>query len=236
MFGNSLLPRAFAVLALLLPAQVFGAQDYVGQFDLYNGFAYFNSPDLNLSQRGYHLQAGYNPKTWLALGFDYSVVVGTLPLTADLLKPSLRSAIQAELTPLVLAGVIPPTYQLSVPTNSTTQTFAAGPQYEYRHFSRVTLFVRPSIGAIYEAATPHATDAVSTAIVHGLAPSGQKTQWTGFYGVGGGVEVNVTKHFALRMQADYVHNTLFTDILKSARNTTRLSIGPAFHFGKNIAQ
>lgn len=226
----------FGLLTLLFPAPAFCGQDYVGQFDVYNGFAYFNSPDINLSQRGYHLQLGYNAKTWLALGFDYSVVVGTLPLTANLLKPSLQSAIQAQLMPLVLAGVIPPTYQLSVPTNSTTQTFAAGPQYEYRHFSRVTLFARPSIGAIYEVATPHATDAIATAVVRGLAPSGQKTQWTGFYGVGGGLEVNVTKHFALRMQADYVHNTLFTDLLKSARNTTRLSIGPAFHLGKNVAQ
>lgn len=226
----------FSLLTLLFPARGFCGQDYVGQFDLYSGFAYFNSPDISLSQRGYHLQTGYNPKTWLALGFDYSVVVGTLPLTAGLLKPSLQSAILSELQPLILAGAIPPTYQLSVPTNSKTQTFAAGPQYEFRHFSRVTLFVRPSIGAIYEVATPHATDAVSTVIVHGLAPTGQKTQWTAFYGVGGGLELNVARHFSLRMQADYVHNTLFTDILKSARNTTRLSIGPAFHFGKNITQ
>jgi hypothetical protein len=226
----------FSVLALLLPVRAFCGQDYVGRFDLYNGFTYFNSPDINLSQRGYHLQAGYNAKTWLALGFDYSVVVGTLPLTPSLLKPSLQASIQAQLLPLVLAGVIPASYQLSVPTNSTTQTFAAGPQLEYRHFSKVTLFVRPSIGAIYEIATPHATDAVSTLVVHGLAPSGQKTQWTGFYGVGGGLEVNVARHFSLRMQADYVHNTLFTDLLKTARNTTRLSIGPAFHFGGNIAR
>src|ERR1039457_4814460 len=195
----------FSVLALLLPVRAFCGQDYVGRFDLYNGFTYFNSPDINLSQRGYHLQAGYNAKTWLALGFDYSVVVGTLPLTPSLLKPSLQASIQAQLLPLVLAGVIPASYQLSVPTNSTTQTFAAGPQLEYRHFSKVTLFVRPSIGAIYEIATPHATDAVSTLVVHGLAPSGQKTQWTGFYGVGGGLEVNVARHFSLRMQADYVH-------------------------------
>ena len=222
--------------AFMFPRCSFSQQDYVGRFDIYNGFTYFDSPDIHLSQRGYHLQLGYNTKTWLALGFDYSVATGTLNLTSNLLKPSLDASIQAELEPLILAGVVPPNFQLSVPTSSTTQTFAAGPQFEYRHFRYVTLFIRPSIGAIREVATPHPGDPISALIVKSLAPSGSKTEWTGFYGFGGGAEVNVWAHVSIRMQADFVHNDLFTDILKSARNTTRLSIGPAFHFGKNIAQ
>lgn len=70
---------------LLLPALFAGSalaqQSYVGRFDIYNGFAYFDSPDIHLNERGYHLQLGFNPKTWYALGFDYSVVTGTLTLT-----------------------------------------------------------------------------------------------------------------------------------------------------------
>ncbi len=223
-------------MVLLLPACARGQQDYVGRFDIYNGFTYFDSPDIHLSQRGYHLQLGYNLKTWLALGFDYSVATGTLNLTSNVLKPSLDASIQASLEPLILAGVVPPNFQLSIPTSSTTQTFAAGPQLEYRHFRYVTLFIRPSIGAIREVATPHPGDPVSAMIVKSLAPSGTKTEWTGFYGFGGGVELNIWRHVSLRMQADFVHNDLFTDILKSARNTTRLSIGPAFHLGPNIAR
>lgn len=211
---------------LFLPCLAQCAQDYVGRFDVYNGFTYFRSPDIHLNQRGYHLQAGYNARTWLALGFDYSVAVGTLPLTADLLRTDLQTSI---------AGSVPRGYQLSVPTDTSTQTFAAGPQLEYRRFSSLTFFIRPSIGAIHEVATPHAGDPVATAIVRGLAPEGQKTEWAGFYGVGGGFEVNPSRHFSLRVQADFVHNDLFTDILSKARNTTRLSIGPAVHFGKNIA-
>jgi hypothetical protein len=38
------------------------------------------------------------------------------------------------------------------------------------------------------------------------------------------------------MQADYVHNDLFSDLLKDSRNTVRLSIGPALHLGRNIVQ
>jgi hypothetical protein len=212
---------------------VFGQQDYVGRFDLYNGFTWFDSPSANLEQRGYHLQAGINAKTWLALGFDYSVATGNLTITPDLLKPSLETQIAAQIAALEAAGAIPAGYQLAVGAGATTQTFAAGPQLEYRHFQRVTLFIRPSIGAIHESVTLHP---VTTAIVAQLAPSGTKTDWEAFYGVGGGVDLNFMRHVSIRLQADFVHNDLFTDILKSSRNTVRLSIGPAFHFGKNIAR
>ncbi len=222
------------VCPLLLPGIAAGQQDYVGRFDLYNGFTWFDSPSAKLQERGYHLQAGVNMRSWLALGFDYSVVSGTLTLTPSLLKPALATQIDTQLAQLEALGVIPTDYQLAVRTGSTTQTFAAGPQLEYRHFKSVTLFVRPSIGAIYESATPHAGDPVATAIVAQLAPSGKKTDWEAFYGFGGGADLNFHKYYALRLQADFVHNQLFSDILKSSRNTVRLSIGPDFHFGRNI--
>jgi hypothetical protein len=219
---------------LILAPHAFAQQDYVGRFDLYSGFAWFDSPSANLQERGYHLQAGVNLKTWLAVGFDYSVVTGTLTLTPDLLKQSLANQIAAQLAQLAAAGLLPPGYQLAVPTGSTTQTFAAGPQLEYRHFRRITLFIHPSIGAIYESATPHPGDPISAGIVAQLAPSGKKTDWEPFYGVGGGADLNFMRYFSVRLQADYVHNDLFSDILKESRNTVRLSVGPAFHFGKNI--
>ncbi|MGA8593701.1 MAG: hypothetical protein WB676_03065 [Bryobacteraceae bacterium] len=223
-------------LFLLAPQRILCQQDYVGLFDLYNGFTWFDSPSAKLEERGYHLQAGVNPRTWLALGFDYSVVQGNLTLTPNLLKPALQSQITAELAELEAAGLIPPGYQLAITTTSTTQTFAAGPQFEYRRFRQVTLFVRPSIGAIYESAVPHPADAVAAGIVQQLAPSGKKTDWEGFYGFGGGVDLNFLRYASIRLQADFVHNDLFTDILKSSRNTVRLSIGPAFHFGRNIVR
>ncbi|MFZ0593114.1 MAG: hypothetical protein WAM39_21840 [Bryobacteraceae bacterium] len=223
-------------LFLLAPQRIFCQQDYVGLFDLYNGFTWFDSPSANLEERGYHLQAGVNARTWLALGFDYSVVQGNLTLTPNLLKSTLQNQINAQVAELEAAGLLPPGYQLAVTTTSTTQTFAAGPQFEYRHFRQVTLFVRPSIGAIYESAIPHPSDAFSTAVVQQLAPSGKKTDWEAFYGFGGGVDLNFLRYASIRLQADFVHNDLFTDILKNSRNTVRLSIGPAFHFGRNIAR
>jgi hypothetical protein len=133
-----------------------------------------------------------------------------------------------------MLGTLPAGYMLRLPAHSVTQTLAIGPQFSYRHFSKVTLFIRPSIGAIHETATPHPADPIAAGVAMQLAPSGQKTDWAGFYGFGGGVDFLISKHFALRVQADLVHDHLFSDLLNDGRWTTRFSVGPAFNFGSNI--
>ncbi|HTU44097.1 MAG TPA: outer membrane beta-barrel protein [Bryobacteraceae bacterium] len=222
-----------ALFPFLLAPHADAQQSYVGLFDLYGGFAYLDSPSVKLQQRGGHLQAGINYNSWLALGFDYSRLSGHTDITPNLLTTTLQTQLGTQIAGLEAAGIIPPNYNLIVPFDATTETFAAGPQLMIRHWSAVTLFVRPSIGAIHEVATLHATDPFSAGVVAQLAPGGSKTDWTGFYGFGGGAEFNFGPHFSLRAQADFVHNHLFSDVLKNPRNTVRLSIGPAIHFGPN---
>ena len=224
------------LLLLLRPGCSFAQQDYVGLLDVYNGFSWFDSPSANLAERGYHLQAGVNARTWLSVGFDFSVVQGSVTLVPPLLKPTLQAQIGGQLAALVGAGLLPPGYLVAVGTSSTTQTFAAGPQWEYRHFRKITLFAHPSIGAIHETANPHPSDALTRGLSQQLAPSGTIRDWEPFYGLGGGFELQLIRHATIRIQADYVHNELFTNILKDPRNTVRLSVGPAFHFGKNIVR
>jgi hypothetical protein len=226
----------FFTIALVFPLHSIAQQTDVQRFDLYSGFTFFNSPSLNLAEHGYHLQAGYNATRVLTLGFDYSIVTGHNSLTPNLLTDSLQLQIGTALKDLALEGLLPPGYQLSVPTDSTTQTFAAGTQFNCRHFVPVTLFVRPDLGAIREVATPHPRDPIAALIVQQLAPSGHKTSWASFYGIGGGFDWNATHHTALRVQVDQVYNHLFNDLLKDSRWTTRASIGLAFRFGGNIAR
>jgi hypothetical protein len=234
---SALSPRlAFSLLLPLFSAAVAHAQQTdVSRYDLYTGYTNLNSPALGLNENGFHLQAGYNPKTWYSLGFDYSVSSGDLILTAPELTTADQQLIGGAIQLYGPAFGLPANYALAVPTHSFTQTFAAGPQYEYRHFRKATLFLRPSIGAIRELATPHPNDPFSTLIVSQLAPSGNKLDWTAFYGAGGGVDYSVSHHFGVRVQFDYVHDHLFDDLLANGRNTLRVSIGPSFHFGKNIA-
>ena len=222
------------VLFLIAGSTAVAQQKYVGRYDVYTGFADLNTPALGLNQTGFHTQAGFNMRRWYSLGLDYSVSTGSEVLKPDLLP----AALQQELAPIIIqymqAGVIPPTYQLTVPANVFTQSFAAGPQLAYRHFSRATLYLRPSLGAFRLAATPRPTNYVATVIAKALVPSGHKVDWTGFYGVGGGAELKITRHLGLMSQLDIVYNHPFNDILANGTWTERYSIGPLFHFGRNV--
>ena len=222
-------------IALLLAASPVAAQQtYVSQFDVFTGYAFLNSPHISLFENGFQAQFGYRPKPWYSLGFDYSRSTGDLVLTPDLLPTDLQHQLGAQLAQLVAAHVIPASYALAVSTHSVSQTFALGPQLAYRHFSHLTLFIRPSLGAIHEEAVPHPADAIATAIAKELAPAGKKTDWTGFYGFGAGFEILFSKHVGIRTQADLVYDHLFNDLLKDGRWTVRFSVGPCFNFGRNI--
>jgi len=229
---GALLLMAMAVA----PPQAFGQQAYVSRFDLFTGYTHLDSPLVSLQENGFHFQTGVRANTWLSLGFDYSISVGDLTLTPNLLVSSLQQQLGAELGQLAAAGQIPPGYNLVVPAHSRTQTFAAGPQFSYRHFSKVTLFIRPSAGAIHEYATPQPADPIAALVAAQLAPSGHKADTVAFYGFGGGADFAVTKHVGLRVQADFVHDHLFSDLLASGRNTVRVSIGPCFNFGGNVVR
>jgi hypothetical protein len=219
---------------LLLASIALGQQDYIGRYDVYTGFMYLSSPLINLGESGFHTQVGTNPAKWYSLGFDFSTGSGDTTLTTNMLKSSLQQEIAGQLAPLKSAGLLPASYEPVVPMHSQSQTYATGPQLNYRHFRRATLFAHPDLGAIHETATPHAIDPIGKALVANLAPSGIKTDWTYFYGFGGGVDINIVNHFGLRFTVDFVRDHLFSDLLNS-RNTVRFSVGPAFHLGKNIA-
>ena len=226
----------FSLLLLLLASSSFAQQTYVTRYDFYAGYAFLDSPKISLFESGMQMQIGYRPRTWYSLGFDYSVTGGDLKVTPELLPVALQQSLGAQLAALAAAGRLPAGYALTVPAHSRTHSFALGPQLAYRHFQKVTLFARPSMGAIRETATPQPADAIAAAIVKQLTPKGNKTDWQGFFGFGYGFDLNLTKHFSIRTQGDLVWDHLFNDILQDGRWTTRFSVGPAFNFGKNIAK
>jgi opacity protein-like surface antigen len=236
----------FAALLFSFSACAFAQQDYVGRFDVFGAFSFLDSPKLDLQQRGFNTQLGYNARRWLAFGFDYSIQNGHAALVTSDLKPN----IQTGLNQLVLAGqagvfaplVIPANYQLWAPFNATTQTFTAGPQLAYRHFKKVTLFAHPSIGAIHEYITVKSHDPFTAVVVlpaliaTGTLRTLKPNDTTYFYGLGGGADFNATKHFHIRADVEFVHVFLFSDLLKDPRNSVRLSVGPTFNFGRNVSR
>ena len=206
-------------------------QDYVGRYDLYTGFSDLNTPALhNINQVGFHLQAGINNNRWLSTGFDYSIQSGDTTLIPSLASP----AIIAGLTELYELGYLPPTYAVDLPLSATTQTFTAGSQLNYRHFSKVTLFIRPSLAAFRISATPHPANPYDAVVASVLVAHPPLVDWTGAYGVGGGAEFAISRHFGIRAQLDVVYNHPYNYILANGGWSYRSSIGPSFHFGRNV--
>ncbi|HZD33316.1 MAG TPA: hypothetical protein VE779_16840 [Candidatus Angelobacter sp.] len=204
-------------------------QEYVGQYDAYFGYAYLTTPNMNLAERGWQGQFGYNWKRSIALGFDTSYFGGNSSVTV----PQLNSATVAKLAPIF--PYLPAGYTVYAPYHANTYTITGGPQFNYRHFKYVTLFIHPDIGAMYQSIQIHPQDAIIGGIATSLLGSSMKTtQWTGFYGVGGGLDVNVTKHVGLRFQSDWVYTNMFDNLLKNPQYTWRMSASPTFRFGKNV--
>ena len=217
------------ILSLSAVTCVAQKQEYVGQYDAYFGFAYLTTPNMNLDERGWQAQFGYNYRRWVALGFDTSYFGGN----SSVVPSQLNNATLAKLAPIF--PYLPQGYNLYVPYHANTYTITGGPQFNYRGFKWVTLFIHPDIGAFHQSIQVRPQDPIVAGIAKGLLGSSMSTsQWTAFYGVGGGFDVNVSKHVGLRFQSDWVYTNLFDNLLKNPQHTWRMSASPTFRFGKNV--
>jgi hypothetical protein len=223
----------FCVLALFLlltALTCFSQQTDIRQYSAFGAFSYLSTPSLNLTQRGFDGDFGVNVRSWLTLGGDFSYAGGN----STLLPNSLNSTTQAKLAPYV------PAFQklgipLAVPYNSSTYTYEAGPQFNYRRFKKVTLFARPALGALHADFTAKANNPYIAQIVSGLLNGKTSSSDTVvFYGFGGGITWEITPNFGLRVASDFVHYDFFSNILNGGRNSVRVVVGTKYSFGKNI--
>ncbi len=107
-------------------------QTDIQHYDIYGGFAGFETPWLNLAQRGFHTQTATTVRPWLAVGFDYSEAAGHNSLTPNVLKTSLQQELGAEIGQLIQAGAILANYQLERSAACVFRNIRLGPQLEYR--------------------------------------------------------------------------------------------------------
>src|SRR5580658_5161703 len=156
------LTKAVLLLVFLSALTCFAQQTEVTQFAAFGAYSYLSTPSLNLTQRGFDGDFGYNYKSWLTLGFDFSTFTGHTSLYPN----DLSQSTQAKLIPFL--PLLPPGYILAVPYNASTQTYEGGPQFNYRHFKHLTLFARPALGALHSTFNAKPRDPYSLAIVTAL--------------------------------------------------------------------
>jgi len=222
----------FITLLLFLSVSVitcFSQQTYVSRYSAYGAYSYLSTPSLNLTQRGFDGDFGINLRSWLTLGGDFSYAGGH----SSLLPNMLNAATQAKLAPFL--PLLPPGFILAVPYNSSTYTYEAGPQFNYRRLKKVTLFVRPALGALHANFTAKPNNPIIAEIVSGLLNgSTSKSDTVVFYGFGGGITWEITPQFGIRVASDFVHYDFFSNLLNGGRNSVRVVVGTKFSFGKNI--
>lgn len=207
------------LIAISLPAV---AQSDINRFTVFTGFDYMLSPARNLTERGFDTDFGITAKPWLGMGVDFGVLSGAGTITGS----------ETVYAPMVKSFVDPA--QIHVPFNSTTYTFAAGPQIYIRKWSKVTFLIRPGLGGMHERADitfPAALGPLFQALQI-APPAAHQSDTQLFVGMGGGFDVNVSRAVGVRFAADWVNTHLFSNLLSPRQNYVRFSIGPTFRWGK----
>ncbi len=217
------------VVVLSLP--LFAQQNDVNRYTVFTGFDYLVSPARNLTARGFDGDFGVTVKRWLGVGGDFSAVGSDVLSGAGTITGS-----ETVFAPLLIANApfgAPPPSSLHVPFQSTTYTFAAGVQFYWRRWQRITFLVRPGLGGIHEVATlnlPPELGGLLT-LLGAPVPNSHQSDTKMFFGLGGGFDWNVSRPIGVRFAVDWVNSHLFSDLLTRRQNYVRLSVGPTFRWG-----
>lgn len=229
----------------------------VNRWDLFTGYSYLTSPTISLGQNGFNASFGMNVNRWLGLGVDFGYFGGStnLGLGNTVLQGQIENILGSCTTPPCFPpqAVLPTLANVYAPTSVKTFTFAAGPQINVRRVKESTLFVRPGLGMIHKSANIN-VDSVNAQIkgfcstptgeffcasnegmailgtLGGALKNPNMTDTEVFYGVGGGIDININHRVGVRFTTDYVLCHLFSNLLPTQQNI-RFSIGPTWRFG-----
>jgi len=229
--------RFFLVCALALFASMPAlAQDQaINRFTIYTGFDYMTNPSENLTQRGFDTDFGVTVKPWLGLGADFSAAGDAIISGGGTINGSqTKYAAALGAAHAKFPELVPAPNQITVPFRSTTYTIAAGPQFYIRKWAKVTFLVRPGLGAIKASADltfPPGLGPIFEQL--GIVPPNpHQSDTTWFWGVGGGVDLNVSRHIGIRFTGDYINTHLFSNLLTNRQNYARFTVGPTWRWGR----
>ena len=220
----------FCGLMIFICLPALAQQTDINRYTLFTGFDYMISPARNLTERGFESDFGVTVRPWLGLGGDFGAMGSDVISGAGTINGS-----ETVYAPIVnQSGLIPGgANSISVPFKSTTYTFAAGPQFYFRKWEKVTFFARPGFGGIHENASITFPPALGPlfGFLHIAPPNSQQTDTELFFGLGGGFDLNVSRKIGVRFAADWVNTHLFSNLLTPRQNYIRFSVGPTFRWG-----
>jgi hypothetical protein len=201
------------------------------RYGIYLGLPTSVTPSEVLHQSGIEVQAGIQTRGWCTVGADFTRLTGAGSIAIGQIPKALRTPLQAEITGLEAAALLPPDYRFKIDGAASSMLFSFGPQFNTRAHRGVALLAHPDIGALREEIKPHPGDAFSRAVTQSFMPAGRKVDWTPFYGGGGGVDLQLSRHITFKSMIDVVYSHAFNDLLADGTWTYRFSSGVTFQFG-----
>jgi outer membrane protein OmpA-like peptidoglycan-associated protein len=191
-----------------------GGHDGTSKVDLFLGYSYLQSvPKLTDGNRLVWMNGGST-----SIAFNLNRHLGLVADVGDFTNSEIR-----------FTGAYKATVDVH-DTDGGVITYLFGPRLSFRNHSRITPFAQALFGGA------HASEVVISKCTSGctLLPTEDTFAMT----AGGGLDIRIHRHFAIRLiQAEYLM-TKFKDYSTgdtSSQNDMRLSSGIVFHFGGNAA-
>ena len=214
-FAIFLMP-AFNLCAQVAPAATqnsAGVNTDTPKAELFVGYSYLQAvPKLADGNRLVWLNGGS-----ASLAYNFNRYLGIVADVGDYTNSEIR-----------FQGASGATYNVN-DADGGVISYLFGPRLSFRH-DRVTPFIQALFGGAHASEITHSQCALNCT----LLPTENAFAWTG----GGGLDVRVHRHFAIRIiQAEYLM-TRFQDYSTGAtasQNDMRLSAGLVFRFGVNPA-
>lgn len=191
-----------------------GAGSGVPRYELFVGYSYLQAvPELAVGNRLVWLNGGN-----ASLAFNLNRYLGLVADVGDYTNSQMR--FQGGYTSTVNVNN----------ANAAVLSYLFGPRLSWRRFNRITPFAQVLVGGVH--ADQITLENCTTGCI--LLPSQSSLALT----AGGGLDVNLSRHFALRLvQAEYMMSRFTNDDTGAAatQNDMRLSAGVVFRFGGNPA-
>ena len=219
----------FCALAIFFSLPSLAQDTEINRYTVYTGFDYMLSPARNLTERGFDVDFGVTVKPWFALGGDVSAIGDNIISGAGTINGS-----ETVYAPTVGAVGIPPS-SIHVPFRSTTYTFAAGPQFYWRKWRKITFLGRPGFGGIHESANLNFPPQLGPLFTElGIPiPSSHQTDTTWFIGLGGGFRPQrepsrrTTVYCRLGEHSPVLRSTDQPAKLRQVHRRPHISLGPS---------
>jgi opacity protein-like surface antigen len=202
-----MMKKLFLLIGVALLSSLSAVAQEMPRTEVFGGYSYFH-PNGGGGLHGWNGSVDVNLNKWLGVVADFSGYYGSS-------STSVSTAI-----------IGPPGLSVEASADSNIHTFLVGPQVAYRKDERLTPFGHALLGLsrVHQRGT-----ATTTGPLMGTTTFSFNDTDTGFaMGLGGGLDVTITRSVALRLiQADY----LMTRLNGDSQNNARVSVGFVFRFG-----